>query len=656
MMSRVLLCLAAAGALTACRGSTPAAGSAPAPAPGAQSRDAFNRAAAELNLPLFWVEDADADGRADPAELAVLRGPAPGARFTGEAGASARAEAIAQVERYLKEGPKDAGEDEARRAAVRLELSQGRPTLVRTSLAEDSPAERKMVAELLSAAALIEQLYAKQRGSYGLKPTDPASAQLMYRNQGPWCVAPKTEADKNCNALYALPPQVSGLYPAELQTAGFCERLADHPKAAALTDHFTVVVDRCGELEAVPYPQAYPEMKRISAHLTAAAEAMATVPEEAAFTAYLRAAAQAFLDNNWPAADEAWAKMTVHNSKWYLRIGPDEVYFEPCNLKAGFHLGLARINRNSLKWQNLLDPVKQQLEQRLAELAGPPYQARKVSFHLPDFIDIVLNAGDARSPLGSTIGQSLPNWGPVANEGRGRTVAMTNLYADADSMAQLAAQASSLLCPAAMQRFVASPTPQVMSTVLHEAAHNLGPAHEYQVNGKTAPQIFGGPMASTMEELKAQTAALYFTDWLVEHKKITQAQADQAHTRDILWAFGHISRGLYQANGKARPYSQLAAIQVGALMQAGVIAYFAPRTAANGQDQGCFELYLERFPKAIEALMADVARIKATGDVKGAAALKAQYVDNPDVQPIHARIRERWLRAPKASFVYAIEP
>lgn len=646
MMRRTLLCLSAA-ALAACSSSTPAAKQT---APSAAAREAFNRSAAELNLPLFWAADKDGDGAAQPEELVVLFGVGPSAAYEGEAGLAKRAEAIAAVARYEQEGPKDAGEDEARQAAVRLELSQGRPTLVYTSLKEDSPAEQAMLAELLKAAPLVEQIYQKQKGSYGLKAADPASRQLMVRNQGPWCEAPKTEGDENCSAMESLPPKVSGLYPPELQTPGFCDRLPE-----ALRGHFSVVVNRCGSPEALPYPKAYPEMKQVAAHLRAAAKAIAAVPEEAALHAYLLAAAQAFTDNSWPAADEAWAKMSVHNSKWYLRVGPDEVYFEPCNLKAGFHMNIARINKASLKWQNLLDPVKQQLEERLAALAGPPYKAREVSFHLPDFIDIVLNVGDARSPTGATIGQSLPNWGPVANEGRGRTVAMTNLYSDADSMAQLEQQASSVLCPETMQRFIADPEPQVMSTVLHEASHNLGPAHEYKVDGETGPEVFGGPLASTMEELKAQTAALYFTDWLAAHAKITKEQATQAHIRDMLWAFGHISRGMVDAEGKAKPYSQLAAIQVGALMKAGVVAYFAPRTAANGQDEGCFEIYADRFAPPVRALMQKVAQIKAKGDKAGAEALKAAYVDAAEVQPIHELIRERWLRAPKASFVYAIE-
>ncbi len=109
--------------------------------------------------------------------------------------------------------------------------------------------------------------------------------------------------------------------------------------------------------------------------------------------------------------------MNVDNSKWYLRIGPDEVYFEPCSWKAGFHVSFARINPDSLNWQNKLEPVKGDMEKALAALAGPPYKARDVKFKLPDFIDIVLNAGDSRPPLGATIGQSLPNWGQVANEG-----------------------------------------------------------------------------------------------------------------------------------------------------------------------------------------------------------------------------------------------
>src|SRR6185369_12082279 len=192
-----------------------------------------------------------------------------------------------------------------------------------------------------------------------------------------------------------------------------------------------------------------------------------------------------------------------------------------------------------------------------------PYKAREVSFKLPDFVDIALNAGDSRKAFGATIGQSLPNFGPVANEGRGRTVAMTNFYADPDSIAASREQAESLYCKDTMSKWTDSPEPQLMSTVLHEAAHNLGPAHQYKAFGKIDREAFGGPLASTLEELKAQSAALFFTDWLVDKKQITRDDADKAHVRDIFWAFGHISRGMYTAEHHPNNYSHLAAIQLG---------------------------------------------------------------------------------------------
>ena len=88
--------------------------------------------------------------------------------------------------------------------------------------------------------------------------------------------------------------------------------------------------------------------------------------------------------------------MNVDNSKWYVRVAPDETYWEPCAQKAGFHLTFARINQGSKEWQEKLVPVQQEMEEAIATRAGAPYKARKVTFHLPDFIDIVVNAGDDR--------------------------------------------------------------------------------------------------------------------------------------------------------------------------------------------------------------------------------------------------------------------
>jgi hypothetical protein len=254
--------------------------------------------------------------------------------------------------------------------------------------------------------------------------------------------------------------------------------------------------------------------------------------------------------------------------------------------------------------------------------------------------------------MGATIGQSLPNWGPVANEGRGRTVAMTNLYTDPDSLATRRALAESLLSAASVAVLPDSDEPGLLATILHESGHNLGPSHEYAVKGKTDDQVFGGGLATLMEELKAQTAALWYVAMLVEKGILTQDEARQSYTDSFVWAMGHISRGMYTDSGRRKPYSQLSAIQVGFFMDHGAVRFDPEAKAGNGTDTGAFVLDHQKLPALIDALMEIVGGIKARGDKAAAEELAARYVDS-DVVPMDL-ITERMTRQPKASFVYSV--
>ncbi|KYF54900.1 hypothetical protein BE04_39750, partial [Sorangium cellulosum] len=513
---------------------------------------------------------------------------------------------------------------------------------------------------LLKVAALIDQIHAKQLGAAGMADKipadDPASRALFWRNQGPWCEQPKTRNDPNCNALPGKPPRVTGAYPARLQQdKKFCAALEARRDQQALLSPFTVVVEEGGALKAVPYSEAYkPEMEAVSRELKAAAEAIQS-PGEAAFKAYLLAASQAFLDNRWELADEPWSKMNAENSAWYLRVGPDETYWEPCSRKAGFHVSFARINQESLAWQKKLDPAKADMEGAFAKLAGAPYKERKVAFHLPDFIDVVLNAGDSRAATGGTAGQSLPNWGRVATEGRGRTVAMVNLDDD-DSRAALREAAASLLCKATMETVSLEGPVATLGTVLHEAAHNLGPTQNYKVKGRTDNETFGGPLATMLEELKAQTGAVFFTGWLAQRGVLDPALARMAETLEVFWALRQVGQGMYTADGEPRPYGQLAAIQLGSLLDAGALGFYRGEAAANGADMGCFAIQADKLPAAAEALARTVLGIKARGDKAAAQRLRDDYVEKEGAwKALRGVIEERMQRVPLGSLVYAIE-
>lgn len=638
-------------------------GTQPSAAPyAAIERVAFNRRAAELFLPLFWREDANGNGALDPHELAVLTGypqdnwatwvDASG-RFTAEF-----SEAYEQM-RKAEAVPADPAE-QARQKLVREELAQGQPTLVANDFSQATEAEKNFLDHMLKVGELVERIYARQNGVFGLEAqipeTDRASRALFHRNQSPFCEAPKTESDPACSAIAPKPARISGLYPSDIQSdSGFCAALEKQPNAAALTDHFSIVVagDKPGTYRAVAYNEAYRlEMEAIATELEAAAAGLGE--HEAALKHYLLTAAKSFRSNDWEPANAAWVAMGAENSKWFVRIAPDEVYYDPCAWKAGFALQLARINPESLEWQRKLDPLKTEMENALAAMAGKPYKARNVQFKIPDFIDVVINAGDQRAPSGATVGQSLPNWGPTAEKG-GRTVAMTNLYTDADSQATQATLMSSVFCKNTNGVASTSPREQLIGSLLHEAAHNLGPSHEYKVNGKEDDALFGGTMASTLEELKAQTSSLYLTNWLATKGLFTPDEVRSIQLRNMTWAFGHISRGMYTADGTPRNYSQLAAMQVGAFMKAGALVWKPTEAAANGTDQGCVEIDFDALTPAIESFETTVLQIKARGDKAGAEKLKADFVDaKDDFASLKGVIAERWLRSPKASFVYSV--
>jgi hypothetical protein len=611
----------------------------------------FNQLAARHNLPLFWTSDRNNDGAIDPDEVASLMFYPSEGKWT--AGGKFTPEFEAAYQAMLKS---DSGGDERRKLVVQ-ELDQGIPTLVYNDLRSLSEGEKTFVRHILAASKRIDELHAFMAGATALKdkvPEGDAASQSMFRrNWGAKCVAPKTEKNPACSAVPGAPAQIVDIYPEAMQKdPKFCEAIEKHPDAKKLLDPFVVVRDKGGKLAAVPYTEAYKDrMAAIAGDLKQAAAT--TAENEPLLKAYLLAAARSFETNDWGPADEAWSKMSAASSKWYLRVAPDETYWEPCAHKAGFHVTFALINKDSLKWQEKLTPLQQKMEKHLADLIGAPYKERKVTFHLPDFIDIVVNAGDDRHPIAAVIGQSLPNWGKVPAEGRGRTVVMSNLYTDPDSIARRRRQAESVLTKESMATIGDTPQPGLLGTILHEATHNLGPTHEYKVKGKNDSEAFGGQLASMMEENKAQAGALFYVNDLVAANVIDKDMGNKAWTDSVVWSFGHISEGMYTEKGGRKPYSQLAAIHIGFLMDEGALTFDPSASAANGADKGAFVIHLEKFPAAVEKLMKVVGSIKGQADKAGAEALAKKYVDG-DVVP-QKLIAERYLRSPKASFVYALD-
>jgi len=665
---------AAAGAADAAPAADAAAGAAeaaPAVADNSDAldqltRDEFNRAALRLNVPLFWKYEETPNKQVRPEVIDGLNfypdsdklvWKDKDGKFT-----PAFKDIYGKMVKVLKDptmGETLSDDEKTRRNNIAAELDQSAVTVVSTDFSDSDENEKAFVRAMLKVGAHIDAIYASQVGLDDALTRIPAedvmARSMARRNWGVAPVSPKMANVPNARAIAGDVRIPIGVYPEDVQKEkDFCAILEGNAYAEEILTPFTAVIKEGDLLKAVPYSEYYKtNMVAVSNALKEAAKALESNKDEEALRKYLLAASQSFLDNNWEPADEAWAAMNSTNSKWYVRVAPDEVYWEPCSRKAGFHQTFARINPEALAWQEKLSPVQQEMEERIAAVAGAPYKARTVSFHLPDFIDIVTNSGDDRDAFGATIGQSLPNWGPVANEGRGRTVAMSNLYTDPDSLRDRKTLASAMFTEADIAYLLDATGPGLLGTIIHEACHNLGPAHEYTVNGKKDDEIFTGELASMAEEFKAQTGALWFLQMLVEKEIISQELANKSYADSVYWAFGHISRGLKDGEGHIKPYSQLAAIQLGMMMEDGAVSYDPEAAAANGSDKGAFIIHMDKMPASVDRIMKAITKIKAKGDKDGLIELQTKYAYG-DIIPFNV-IQDRMLRLPKTSFVYSVK-
>ena len=193
---------------------------------------------------------------------------------------------------------------------------------------------------------------------------------------------------------------------------------------------------------------------------------------------------------------------------------------------------------------------------------------------------------------------------------------------------------------------------ELLGTILHEATHNLGPSHEYEVGGEVDTAIFGGPLAATMEELKAQTGTLWYTEFLRTRGLITDEVAQQTYVDAMVWGMGQISKGMTTPGGHSRPYARLAAITLGFMMEQGAVRFEPETLTADGNHKGAFVVDLARFPDASQALMVLVGGVKARGDRAAAEALIGNYVEG-DAVPI-ALIVERLADFTRGSLVYSV--
>ncbi len=553
-----------------------------------------------------------------------------------------------------------------RREMVRKELAQGSSAIIRTDFRskEYTQTDRDFAKRIIGQIApLISELYQIQKGALKYRADifqrgTQDDIQLYQRNQGPWCQATLTQDSPFCNAHPNFPKPKSDAYPPDIkQDAAMCEMFHAQPNGDALMDPFVVVRREKKGFVPVPLNQVYAaRMKSVAQHLRKAAK-IYPENEERALRAYLLAAAQAFEDNDWEKADEAWSAMNETNSRWYLRVGPDETYFDPCQEKAGFALTFAKVSSGSAKLKKVLFDHRQKLETQMASLIGTHYKPRTIGMKTPEFVEMIYNAGDSRHALGAVVGQTLPNWGEIAQKGR-RNWNATNFYTDPTSVENRKKRAKLFFVPRLLKILEDSQEASLRATVIHEVTHNIGPDSSFEVNDQTAKERFGR-LSSVLEELKAQTGASWYLPYLKEQGVFSEKDILGLYLSNIFWCFNQISySGLFSSSGTPRAYGQLAAIQVAMLMEDGALK------KVNTPEGWRFDVVEAKLPKSFERIMKRVGQIKVTPGtaqqaLKAAKDFIGYYVGLAPGKPgkgcdqkLIDEIAERYRSIPKESFEY----
>ena len=170
-----------------------------------------------------------------------------------------------------------------------------------------TPENRKVLAKLVAAATVIDELFLEQvsrenpalRARLVAEGAPQAALDYFDVMYGPW---DRTKSDEPFVGSGAKPAG-AGFYPDDLTKAALEAHLQAHPdQAQAFRGYFTVVERRAGALVAVPYAEHYRDKLGRAAALLREAAALSTHP---ALKRYLELRAAAFASNDYFASDMA---------------------------------------------------------------------------------------------------------------------------------------------------------------------------------------------------------------------------------------------------------------------------------------------------------------------------------------------------------------
>src|SRR5438105_8422681 len=366
--------------------------------------------------------------------------------------------------------------------------------------------EQKLVQKLVDASRYLEEIFWRQIDPEALtlyqslagskNPKDQKLRRYLWINASRFDLL---DQNKPFVGTASIPPG-RGFYPQVLTREQIEQFVKDHPeKKTEIYNSTTVVRWHGDQLEGLPYHIAYRSFLEPAAKSLREAAKLSADP---AFANFLRLRAQALLSDDYFQSDLAW--LDLKDPKFDIIFAPYETYLDGLLGVKGSY-GAAVLIRNAEETSKLA--LFQKYVPELQDSLPLPAEDRpsKRGLETPmEVMDAPFRSGDLTHGY-QAVADNLPN-DPRVHEQKGTKKIFFKNFMDARVDYVILPVARLVMRPE--QAAQASAEGYLITTILHEMSHGLGPNFARTSSGQMSIREAIGPTFSGLEEAKADVVGM----------------------------------------------------------------------------------------------------------------------------------------------------
>ena len=476
-----------------------------------------------------------------------------------------------------------------------------------------SARDQQLVRKLVEACGYLESIYWRQSDPEGLSlyqslaasasPRDVKLRRYLKINASRFDLLDDNKPFVGTDPM----PLGRGFYPTNLTRDRVEQYVKEHPdQKAAIYDQFTIVRWHDGNLEAVPFHIAYRAFLEPAANALRAASKLSDDP---AFAKFLQLRADALLSDDYFPSDLAW--LDLKNPKFDIIFAPYETYLDSLlGVKGSYGAAVLVRNERESKKLELFQKYVPEIQDALPLAAED--RPSKHGLETPmEVMDSPFRAGDMTHGY-QAVADNLPN-DPRVHERKGSKKLFFKNFMDARVNYVILPVARQLMEPE--QAAKVSGEGYLLSTIMHEICHGLGPAFARTPAGKVSIREAIGPQFSSLEEAKADATGMFALKWMVDHGALPKEKLEEYYASYVGDLFRTARFGTAEAHGEAE------------MME---FNYLSERGAIRRNANGRYAIDYEKIPGTIADLTKELLEIEAAGDRQHAENWFKKYDQMPE--------------------------